>query len=142
MPGLRIHSLDGADHLRPEQDVVRRNHLAKQANAGEMVYARVEVHVAQQVLQQRGLAQILCESSIAAPMIRDRSPAVRNDEAQSWEIPEQIALDELHERSGIAVDVVGSGSMKIRIAGARNVDHRGYVELAQLLVQRIPVPID
>jgi hypothetical protein len=66
---------------------------------------------------------------------------MRDDEAQRREIPEQIALDELHERRRIGVDVVRASGVEIRIAGGADVHHRRHIEFHQLLIQRIPVAI-
>ena len=66
---------------------------------------------------------------------------MRNHETQRREIAEQIALDELHERRGVGVDVVRAGGVEVGIAGRRHVDHRRHVELDHLLVERIPVAV-
>ena len=39
-------------------------------------------------------------------MIRNRAAAVRNDEPQRREILEQVAVEELHERRGVRIDVM------------------------------------
>ena len=66
---------------------------------------------------------------------------MRNHETQRREIAEQVALDELHERRGVGVDVVRAGGVEVGIAGRRHVNHRRHVELDHLLVERIPVAV-
>ena len=51
------------------------------------------------------------------------------------------ACEELHERGGVGVDVVRAGGVEVRVARRADVDHRRHVELDQLLVERIPVPV-
>src|ERR1700722_4222933 len=47
--GLGVVAADGAEHLRGEQDVVRRDDRGQQVDAGLVVDAGVEEHVPQQV---------------------------------------------------------------------------------------------
>ena len=81
------------------------------------------------------------ESAVAPPVIRHGAAAVGNDEAQRREVGEEVALDELHEGRRVGVDVVRAGGVKVRVATARDVDHRRHVELDHLLVDRVPVAI-
>jgi hypothetical protein len=39
----------------------------------------------------------------------------------------------------VAIDVMGAGVVEIRIARRRNMNHRRHLELAQLLVDRVPM---
>ena len=66
---------------------------------------------------------------------------MRDDEAQRREVPEQVALQELHEGGGVGVDVVGAGRVEVAVAGAGDVDHRRHVQLDHLLEERIPGPV-
>ncbi len=54
------------------------------------------------------------------------------------EVGEQIALEQLHEGRGVAVDVVRAGAVEVRVARGRHVDHRRHVQLHHRLVERIP----
>ena len=54
------------------------------------------------------------------------------------EVLEEVALDELHERGGVGVDVVRAGEVEGGVAGRADVHHRRHVELDQLLVERVP----
>jgi hypothetical protein len=54
---------------------------------------------------------------------------------------EKIALEKLHERRGVRIDVVGARCVEIRIAGTGDVNHRRHVEVDQLFEKRIPVTI-
>src|SRR5256885_4940825 len=60
-----------------------------------------------------------------------------NDEAQRGKIPEQIALDELHERRGVGVDVMRAGGVEIRIARGGDVDHRRDIQLDRSEERRV-----
>src|SRR5262249_3929656 len=51
--GLRIDALDGADHLRGEQDVLDRDDAGQELDARQVIHAGVEEHVVQQVLGER-----------------------------------------------------------------------------------------
>lgn len=106
-----------------------------------MVHARIEEHILHDVLSQRRTLQHVREPAIAPPVIRHRAAAVRNDEAQRWEILEQIAFDELHERRRVSVDVVRARGVEARVARRRDMNHGRHVELDHLLVKRIPVLI-
>ena len=77
----------------------------QQLHARAVVHAGVEEHVAEQVLAQR-LAHVLREAAIASPVIRHGAAAVRDHEPQRREVAEQVALDQLHEHRGVAVDEV------------------------------------
>ena len=74
-------------------------------------------------------------------MIRHGAAAVRNDEAQRREVLEQIALDQLHERGRVGVDVMRAGGVETGVAAGGDVDHGGNVVLHHLLVDRIPVAV-
>src|SRR3712207_6784412 len=84
-----------------------------------MVDAGVEEDVLEEVLGEERLLHFLGEPPVAAPMERHRAAAVRDDEFQGREIPEQIALDELHEGGRVAVDVMGARIMEARVARRR-----------------------
>jgi len=102
-----------------------------------VIHARVEEDVFEQIFNWWSPG-ILSDAAIATPVIRHGSSTVRDDELQRGEIFEQIRLDQLHERGGVAVEVVGSGAVKVGVARHADVDHRRYVELDHPLVQRIP----
>ena len=74
-------------------------------------------------------------------MVRRGAAAMGHDEAQLREIPEQIALDELHHGGGIGVDVMRARGVEAGVATGRYVDHRGNVVFDHLLVDRIPVAV-
>jgi len=139
--GLRVDAPDGAHHLGSEQDVIGVDDLKEQVDAGLVVDARVEEHVLHDVLAQRGLVQHVGEPAVAAPVVRDGAAPVRDHQPQVGEVGEQVALDELHERRGVGVDVVRARGVEHRVAAARDVHHGGYVELDHLLEDRVPVPV-
>ena len=64
----------------------------QQVDARLVIDAGVEEHVLHHVLVERRPLQHVGQAAIAAPVIRHRAAAVRDDEAQRREIPEQIAL--------------------------------------------------
>ena len=93
------------------------------------------------MLLERGTLEHVGEPAVSAPVVGNGPAAVRNDEAQRGKIPEQIALDELHERRGVGVDVMRAGGVEIRIARGGDVDHRRDIQLDHLLVEGVPVPV-
>src|SRR3569833_1390472 len=141
MPRARVDTSHRTHHLRAKQDVVYRNDLRQQLDAGQVIHARVHEHVLQQQLLERWPLQILRQAAIAAPMKRYGAATVWDDEAQGREVLEQVGGQKLHERSRISVDVVSAGGMEVRVAGGAHVHHCGHVELNHLFVQRVPVPI-
>src|SRR5690606_8540359 len=78
--GARVDAADRADHLAGEQDVLRRHDLGEQVDARLVVDARVDVHVAEEVLLQLRLAQRHGQTPEPAPVVGDRAAAVRDDE--------------------------------------------------------------
>ena len=134
----RVDALHGPEGLRGEQHVGGRQHPQHQVDAGLVVHAGVEVHVAQHGLLQRRQAHVLRQAAVAAPVERDGAAAVRNDELQCREVLEDVRRHELHERRRVAVDVVRGHRVEVRVAGAAHVDHGGHVQLHQLLEQRVP----
>jgi hypothetical protein len=139
--GLGVDALDGADHLRGEQDVVHRDHLRQQVDARLVVDAGVEEDVVEQVVAQQGLLQLLRQPPVAAPVVGCGAAAVRDDELQRREVLEQVALDELHHGGGVGVDVVGAGGVEAGVATRADVDHRRDAVLDHLLVDRVPVAV-
>src|SRR5690606_752962 len=82
------------------------------------------------------------EPSEAAPMIRHRPAAVRNDQLEIREILEDVRRHQLHERDRVGAEIVRAGGLPVRrVAGAADMDHPGHLELAHLLVERIPVAV-
>src|SRR5438067_12041201 len=107
-----------------------------------MVDTRVEPDVVRQQLVQLGPTQVQIHAAVASPVVRNGATAMWNDEAQRWEILEQLRLlHELHEGRGIGIQVVRTGLVKGGIARRADVDHGRYVELDDLLVQRVPGPL-
>src|SRR5262249_50421109 len=136
--GLRIDAAHRADHLRGEQDVVGRDHLEEEIDAGLVIDAGVEEHVVQQVVLQQRLLEILGDPAIAAPVVGRSPAAVGNDELEARKVLEEVAGDQLHERGRVAADVVAAGRVEVGIARHAHVDHRRHIELDQLLVDRVP----
>jgi hypothetical protein len=66
---------------------------------------------------------------------------MRDHQAQVREVSEQIALDELHERRRVGVDVVRARRVEDGVAAARDVHHGGHIQLDHLLEDRVPVPV-
>src|ERR1039458_7945446 len=106
-----------------------------------MIDAGVEINILQQMLVERRLLHLLRQTAVAAPVERYRAAAMRDYEFQAREILEQVALDKLHERGGVGVDIMRSGMMEIRIAGRRYMNHRRHFEFAQFLVDWVPMPV-
>ena len=94
-----------------------------------------------ELLREQRLLQFLREPAITAPVIGRGAAAVRNDEAQRREILEQVALNELHHRGRVGVDVMGAGGVEAGVAAGRDMHHRRDVPLHHLLIDWIPVPI-
>jgi len=65
------------------------------------------------VLAQQRLLHLLGEAAVAPPVEGYRAAAVGNHEPERGEILEEVALDELHERGGVGVDVVRPGVMEL-----------------------------
>src|SRR5258708_34731441 len=116
LPRLRIDAAHRPDHFRAEENVVDRNDFEEQFNSRQVIHAGIEEHVLQHMLAQRRPLHVLRQAPIPSPVIRYRSAAMRDDETQGGEVLEQIGSEKLHERRGISIDVVGAGSMEIRIA--------------------------
>ena len=57
---------------------------------------------------------------------------------QVREVPEQVALNQLHECDGVRGNVIAAGGVQSGIAAAGHVNHRRYVQFHHLLVERIP----
>src|SRR5208337_956055 len=112
MAGLGIDAAHRADHFAGEQDVVDRDHFGQQVDARLVVDAGVEEDVVQEVVLEQRLFQLLRKAAVAPPVIGGGAAAVRNDEAQRRKILEQVALDELHHRSRVGVDVMGAGGVE------------------------------
>ncbi len=106
-----------------------------------MINAGVEPDVVLHHLIERRPFVIDCQPPIATPVKGHRAAAVRDDQLQAREILEQIAHDELHERGGVGIDVVGAGAVKAGIARGADVHHRRHVKLHQLLIKLVPPPI-
>src|SRR4051794_2158945 len=118
MAGSGIDASHCADHLRTEQNVPRVNHFGEQVHAGLMVNAGVEKNVVHDVTLQIRLSEHVGEPAVTTPVIRYGATAMRDDKAESRKIPEQIALDQLHEGDSIRSYVISAGRMQGRVAGA------------------------
>ena len=106
-----------------------------------MIHAGVEPNVVLHHLIERRALVIHCQAPVATPVKRHCAAAVRNDQLQRREILEQISHDELHECSGVGIDVVGAGAVKARIARGADVHHRRHVKLHHLFIKFVPPPI-
>ena len=62
-------------------------------------------------------------------------------EPQRGEVGEQVRGQQLHERRRVGAEVVRPGRVEVGVAGGAHVDHRRDVELAERLVQRVPVAV-
>ena len=116
--GLRIDAANRADHLGGKQDVVDGIDLGKQIDARLMVNAGIEPNMFF-IISSSGGRLLLSEARDIGPNGRRRAAAMWDDQAQRWEILEQVAHDQLHKSGGIRVDVVRAGSVEVRIAGTR-----------------------
>src|ERR1700674_4941772 len=84
--GFGVDALDGTDHFRSEQDVVRGNNFGHAIDSRLVVHTRVEVHVVEQEFFERRALHVLRDAAISAPVIRHRASAMRNDEFQRRKI--------------------------------------------------------
>src|SRR5204863_6483730 len=116
MPGLGIDAPHGTHHLGSEQDVVDRYDLQEKLYSGIVIHAHVEEVIVTNQVDQSWPLHVLRESAIAPPVIRNGPSAVRNDEAQVREVPEQISREKLHERRRVGVEVVRTCRVKVGIA--------------------------
>ena len=139
--GLGVDAPHRAHHLGGEQDVVGGDHGQQAVDARLVVHARVEEDVAEQQLVERRPAHVLRQAPEPAPVVRHRTAAVGDDQPQLGEVGEQVRGEQLHERRGVGAEVVRAGGVEVRVAGGAHVDHRRHVELAQRLVQRVPVAV-
>src|SRR5215510_15621710 len=98
MTSLRVDAPDGAYHFGTEQNIIRRDHFEEQLDARKMVHTRVEEHVVADQLVERRPLHVLGKATVAAPVVRDRSTAMGDDESQRRKILEQIRRQKLHER--------------------------------------------
>ena len=73
-------------------------------------------------------------------LIGDRAAAVRHDDLQLRKVLEHIRVEQAEDRDRALVDEMHRIARALG-AGARGVDMRRDVELAQLLVERIPVAV-
>lgn len=71
------------------------------------------------------------------PVVGHRAAALGNRQAQRLKILEKARQDELHESGG--VEVVRSCTVKVRVAGAAQMDYARDVEFDHLLEERISV---
>ena len=139
---LRIDAAHRADHLRPEQDVVRpaRSSAAGRCPAGGRRRCRRT--------RCCGSGRRAAAASCPAPG-RDSGPSgtarapppcgmMNRSVGKSLN---RSAVHELHERRRVGVDVVRAGGVEVRVARRADVHHRRHVELDHLLVERIPVPV-
>ena len=104
-----------------------------------MVDAGVEEHVVHDVIVEARLLQHVRQPAIAPPVERHGAAAMRDDEAQLGEARKQIAFHQLHEGHRIGRKVEPSGGVHRGVATARDVNHRGHVQLAHRFVDREPV---
>ena len=141
MSGFRINALDGPYHFRREEDVVRRNDFREQIDAGLVIDTGVKVNIVQQQILQKGTLHVLSDTAITAPVVRHSPAAVRDNEFESGEIFEQVAGQELHEGRGVAIYIVRTRGMEGGIAGAGDMNHRGYFELDHFFIDGVPPAI-
>ena len=118
MAGRGVDAPHRADHFRPEQDILVLDDVRQQVDARLVIDAGVEEDVVHQMGRQVGLLQHVGQTAIAAPMIGHRAAAMRDDELEGREIPEQVALQQLHEGDGVGGDIL----VKRRVAHGRRRD--------------------
>ena len=106
-----------------------------------MIDARIEENILQQVLGEERLLHVLGEAAVAPPVEGDGAAPVGDHEPELGKVLEEVALQQLHERRGVAVEVMGARVVHRRVARRRHVDHRRHLELDQLLVDRVPVAV-
>src|SRR2546421_3411670 len=78
--GLGIDAPDCADYLRGEQNVLDRQDLGQQIDAGLVIDTGIEEYILQQMIPKQRLLHVLRQAAIATPMIGNGTAAVRNDE--------------------------------------------------------------
>ena len=138
MAGFRVDAAHRTDHFRREQDVLDRDHLGQQVDAGLVVHTGVKENIVQQVLRQQGLFQLLRQPPEAAPVVRHSTTAMRDQELQGGEVLEQVAGQALHEGRGVGVQVVRASGVKAAVAAGRHVNHGGDVVLDHLFINGVP----
>src|SRR5215469_18151042 len=101
MTGLGVDATHCADHFRSKEDVIDRDDPCQQFLAGQMIDAGVEKDVPQDEVGQQPELGVLCQTAEAAPMVRHRTAAVRNDEFYGREILEYRRSHQLVKASGV-----------------------------------------
>jgi hypothetical protein len=139
--GFRVDAAHRADHFAGKQHVVHRDHTGQQVDARLVVDAGVKEDVVQQVVFEQRLFHFLRQPTEAAPVVRHRAAAVRNDKAQRGEISEQVRGQALHEGGGVRVQVVRAGGVEGAVAAGGHVHHGRDVVLHHFFVDGVPVAV-
>src|SRR5215467_2654465 len=93
------------------------------------------------MLREWRALHVLRKPPVAPPMIGHSATTMRDDEFQSRKITKQVRRKKLHKCTSIGINIVGSGGVKAWIARRADMNHRWYIEVDHLLIERIPPAI-
>ena len=124
--------------FRPEQAMLGTDRLDQQPQGALGVQHSIKIELAEI------LAEIPTRIDVAsdepADLIRYRAAAMADDDLKIWEVREHVGVDEVIDRRRLLVDEMQRIGFAV-LARSGRMDVRGQVELAQLLVERIPVAL-
>ena len=112
-----------------------------------MVDAGIEEDVGHQLVQQRptlpAVRLIAFSHSLEpAPVVRHRSPAVRDNPTHGREVTEKPRRHGLHECRRVGAEIVRTREVEVRVTGRADMHHRRHVEFTHRLEQRVPVRVE
>ena len=116
--------------------------FGQQLDARLVIDAGVEEHVVQQHAPSAAAASCPAPARDSGPS--DTAPPPPPCGMMNFSVGKSLnrsAVMQLHERRGVAVDVVRAGGVEVRVARRADMDHRRHVELDHLLVERIPLAV-
>lgn len=118
-----IYALNRAQHFGRKENIIDGYHLGQEIDSGLMIDASIEEYVLKKMRVESRALHFLRQPSISTPMVRHSAASMRNDDLERREVLEQISRQQLHERGGIAIDVVGACCMKIAVARSADMNH-------------------
>ena len=139
MAASGVDATHRANHLRGEQDVLGRDHLGQHVDAILVIDTGVEEDIAKHPFVQIAEAHILRHAAEPAPVIGNRTAAMRDDEFDGREIGKDIRHHEMHKGGGVRPQIERAGGVHGRVARAADMDHRRHIQLAHGLIERVPV---
>src|SRR5699024_1908074 len=121
--GFGIDGADRSDHLRSEEDVLRRDRREEFVDARLMIDASIEMQVVQQVLVEIGFAKRRSQAAKASPVVGGCPAAVGDDESEFRVAFEKVTFDQLHHCGGIGIEIVSACGVEGRVDRGRHVNH-------------------